>query len=185
MIALTWLLDLPLATDRAAVRGHAGALGAALDETDGLLAGAVGLAEAGVEGEARNRLLFLSLWGNSSRMSQFLWSDAVAGLERELARPLARLWSVTTVRLNAERLAKATYAGLAVTSAAQDPLAERVSAQRGVVDRAIAGKSTALSARGFDTATWDELSLDVWTGRPRTPQGVVVPVASVHSSRAQ
>ena len=185
MIALTWFLDLPLATDASLVRAHAARLGAALDDTDGLLAGVVGVAEAGVDGETRNRLALISLWGNSSRMAQFLWSDAVAGIERELARPSARLWSVTTARLDGKRIASPTHAGVSVTPAANHPLADRVAEHRGAADRAIAGRSTALSARGFDTASWEEVSVDVWTGRPRTYDGIVVPVASVHSSRAQ
>src|SRR5690606_24043062 len=82
MIALTWVLDLPLAADRSNVRDHAARLGFVLDESDGLLAGVVGVTEPGVEGAHRNRLALLSVWGNSSRMAQFLWSDAVARLER-------------------------------------------------------------------------------------------------------
>jgi len=46
------------------------------------------------------------------------------------------------------------------------------------VGRALAGKSTALALRGLDVASWDELEVSVWTGRPRSFAGRVFQVVS-------
>jgi hypothetical protein len=186
MIALSWTLDLPRATDAGALRSTGSALGSALGESDGLLAGIVGVTGAGIDGAAHTSIALLSVWSNSSRLSRFLWSDAMATFERELARPSGRLWAVSSVQLDRTRLAKATHCGLTVTHTPPDaPLAARVDAHRAAVDRALAGRSCALACRGLDAATWDEASLDAWTGRPRAYDGKVFEVvAAVASSSA-
>ena len=59
-----------------------------------------------------------------------------------------------------------------------EPLAARVEDHKGAVGQALAGKSTALALRGLDVATWDEVSVDVWTGRPRSYAGRVFKVVA-------
>ncbi len=178
MIALTWVLDLPAATDMGAVRALGSRTGEALAESDGLLAAVVGVAEAGVEDATHNALALATVWANSSRMNAFVWGTAMAGIERELARPSGRLWSVSSVQLDRAKLAKATHLGLTRAAASGAPLASRVDAHKGEVGRAVAGKSTALALRGLDVDTWDEVSVDAWTGRPRAYAGRVFQVVA-------
>lgn len=173
MIAWTWVLDVPRGTR---LDGVAARTGEALGESEGLLAGLVAVAEAGVEDAPQTALALVSVWANGSRLNAFVWGDAMASLERDLARPSGRLWSVTSVQRDRERLLKATHAGLAVSAPMTAPLAERVDAHRGEVGRALAGRSTALACRGLDPHTWDEASIDAWTGRPRAYAGRVFSV---------
>ena len=179
MIALTLVTDLPRTTPMNAVRDRARADGRALAGSDGVLAAFAAVAEVGVEGATHNSFAIVSVWANSSRMSAFLWGETMASIERDLARPSGRLWAVTSVQLDRARVLKATHVGITVVAAAQDrALATRVDDHKGAVSRALAGKSTALAARGIDVASWDECALDAWTGRPRTYAGRVFQVVS-------
>ena len=178
MIALTYVLDLPRATEMGAVRAIASRTGDVLAESDGLLAGVVGVAEAGVEEASQNSLVLTTVWANSSRMNAFVWGTAMAGIERELARPSGRLWAVSSVQLDRAKLAKASHVGVTRTAGNSESLAARVDAHKGEVGRAAAGKSTALALRGLDVATWDEVSVDAWTGRPRAYAGRVFQVVA-------
>ena len=178
MIALTWVLDLPRATDMTAVRARLEE-GGALGQSDGLLAGLFGVAEAGVEEASQSAIVHASVWANSSRMGKFLWSDAMASFERDFARPSGRLWSVTSVQLDRARLANATHLGLATTSGGvTGNLADRVTQHMAATGLALAGRSTALACRGLDPATWDEASIEAWTGRPRKYEGRLFAVVS-------
>ena len=180
MIALTWVLALPRATDMARVRARLEHDGAVLSQSDGLLAGLLGVSEAGVENASHSAIAHASVWANSSRMGQFLWSDTMVTFERDFARPSGRLWSVTSVQLDRSRLVDATHLGIAKTSAAPaGTLPAIVDEHKAGAARSMVGRSTALACRGVDPATWDEGSIDAWTGRPRTFAGSVFSVVSV------
>ena len=178
MIALTWVIDLPRGTDGRSVRSLAGRTGEVLAQSDGLLAGVVGVAEVGVDDATQNAFALATVWANSSRVNAFVWGGAMAAIERELARPSGRLWSVTSVQLDRAKFAKSTHLGLVRTAATGASLSARVEEHKGEVGRALAGKSTALALRGLDVASWDELEVSVWTGRPRSFAGRVFQVVS-------
>ena len=181
MIALTWVLDLPRATDIAAVRTRL-EQGGTLGRPDGLLAGFFGVAEAGVEDASQSAIAHVSVWANSSRMGKFLWSDTMASFERDFARPSGRLWSVTSVQLDRARLANGTHLGLATApGAVNGNLPDRVKGHMAATGLALAGRSTALSCRGIDPSTWDEASIEVWTGRPRGYAGRLFAVANAYA----
>ena len=178
MIALTFVLDLPRGTDMASVRALAGRTSEALAASDGLLAGVLGVAEVGVEEATQNSLCIATIWANSSRMNAFAWGEAMTAIERDLARPSGQLWSVSSVQLDRGKVAEASHLGLTRVAANQMPLAARVEGHKGAVGLALAGKSTAMAFRGLDLATWDEVSVDVWTGRPRAYAGRVFKVVN-------
>jgi len=168
MIAYTWVLDLPRSSDMAGVRAIAESLGDSLAGSDGLLAGLVGVTEAGTEGEQHTALALLTVWANTSRMNAFIWGDAMASVEHHLARPSGRLWSVGSVQLDRTRVGSVTHVGLDISAnRPYETLAEVVDAQQGSASRAMAGRSSALACRGLDPTTWERVSIDAWTGRPR------------------
>jgi len=168
MIAYTWVLELPRNTDMAEIRAVAERLGDSLADADGLLAGLVGINEAGHEGESRNAFALLSVWANTSRMNAFIWGDAMASVEHNVTRPSGRLWSVSSVQMDRGRLLAASHAGLDIrANRTYETLADAVDAQQGSAARAMVGRSSALACRGLDPATWERVSIDAWSGRPR------------------
>ena len=180
MIALTWVLALPRATDMARVRARLEHDGAALAQSDGLLAGLLGVSEAGVENASHSAIAHASVWANSSRMGQFLWSDTMVTFERDFARPSGRLWSVTSVQMDRSRVFDVTHFGFSMASAAATgTLPTLVDEHKATTARAMVGRSTVLACRALDPATWDEASIDAWTGRPRAHDGSLFSVVSV------
>ena len=112
MIALTWVIDVPLATNMAAIRATAESTGESLEASPGLLAGITAMTVAGEAGAPRNTVAMLTVWANTSRMAEFLWGDATAEVEARLARPTAHMWPVSSVQLDRSRFPNITHAGL-------------------------------------------------------------------------
>jgi hypothetical protein len=174
MIALTWVIDVPLAMNMDQIRATAESTGESLAQSQGLLAGVTGVTVAGVEDAQRNTIAMLTIWNNTSRMAEFLWGDATAEVEKRLARPTAHVWPVSSVQLDRTRFANATHAGLHILPRTSfNPISSVVNQHRSAVNRAAAGRSTALACRGLDPKTWEDVSIDVWTGRPRSYDGRV------------
>jgi hypothetical protein len=177
VIALTWVIDVPLATDMNAIRATAEATGDSLDASPGLLAGLTAVSIAGEDMATRNSVAMLTVWANTSRMAEFLWGDATAEVERRLARPTAHVWPVSSVQLDRSKFANTTHAGLHVRpSTSSGLISGMVERQREAAQRAAAGRSTTLTCRGLDPKSWEDLNIDAWTGRPRTYEGRVFTV---------
>jgi len=176
MIAMTWVIDVPLAMDMEAVRATAESTGEALSTTAGLLAGVTAVSLAGVEGGTRNSVGMLTVWANSSRMAEFLWGDATAEVERRLSRPSARIWTVSSVQLDRARFANATHEGVYIRPRTGDLIGGIVAEQRAAASRAAAGRATALACRGLDPNSWEDVSVDAWVGRPRSYDGRVLTI---------
>lgn len=179
MIALTWVIDLPRTAPSAEAHAHAQTLGAALAASDGLLAGITAVGEAGQEGADNNAYASFTIWANSSRLSAFLWGDAMASVERDFARPSGRLWAVSSVQMDRAKLLNSTHAGLLVTAATPgQTLKAIVDDHKGSASRSVAGRSTGLACRGLDVSSWDEAQIEAWTGRPRGFEGRVFQVVT-------
>ena len=176
MIALTWMIDVPLAMDMSGVRAVAQSTGDSLENSPGLLAGVTCVSEAGADGSMQNTIALLSVWANTSRMSEFLWGEATAQVERKLARPSARIWTVSSVQLDRARFSSATHAGVFIRPRIGDFVSEYVKQQRDAAAKAAAGRSTALACRGLDPNSWEDVSVDAWVGRPRSYSGRVLNV---------
>lgn len=177
MIALTWVIDVPLATDMTAIRATAESTADALEESPGLLAGLTAITVAGKDLATRNTAAMLTVWANTSRMAEFLWGDATAEVEQRLARPTAHMWPVSSVQLDRTRFPNITHAGLHILPrVTYNPISSLVKQQRTATQRAAAGRSTALACRGLDPKTWEDVSIDAWVGRPRAYDGRVFEV---------
>jgi hypothetical protein len=186
MIALTWVIDVPLSTDMDAIRSTAESTGDALAESPGLLAGITAISVAGVDDYVRNSVAMLTVWANTSRMAEFLWGDATAQVERKLARPSARTWTVSSVQLNRGIFSTVTHAGLHVRPRTDfGPLSQIVSGHRANVAQTAAGRANALACRGLDPNTWEDVSVDAWRGRPRSYDGRLFSVVRAVANPAQ
>lgn len=175
MIAMTWIIDVPLTTDMGEIRAIATSTADALEQSAGLLAGITGISEAGVDEESRNSIGMLTIWANTSRMAEFLWGDATAQVERRLARPSARIWTVSSVQLDRPTFARVSHAGLFVRPRANNgPISALVDEQRTAAARSGAGRATGLACRALDPGSWEDASIDAWTGRPRSYDGRVL-----------
>jgi hypothetical protein len=177
MIAMTWLIDVPLFTSMEPIRETAESTAQSLSESAGLLAGVTAISQAGVEGETRNSIAMLTIWANTSRMAEFLWGDATARVERQLARPSARIWTVSTVKVERTRFPNVTHAGVHIRPRiSHDLIASVVANQRVAAGHAAAGRSTGLTCRGLDPNSWEDVSVDAWVGRPRSYDGRVLQI---------
>ena len=186
MIALTWVIDVPLNSDMDAIRATAESTGEALEASAGLLAGVTAVSVAGVDDYVRNSVAMLTVWANTSRMAEFLWGDATAQVERKLARPSARTWTVSSVQLNRAIFAGVTHAGLYVRPRMDGgPISSIVAGQRQAAAQAAAGRANALTCRGLDPNTWEDVSIDAWRGRPRSYNGRLFSVVRAIANPAQ
>ena len=174
MIALTWVIDVPLATNMEAIRTTAESTADALDASPGLLAGVTAVTVAGEDQATRNAVALVTVWANTSRMAEFLWGDATAQVEQRLARPSAHVWPVSSVQLDRTKFPRVTHVGLNIApSVAHSPIANIVKNQRDASAKAALGRSTALTCRGLDARTWEDVNIDAWIGRPRSYDGRV------------
>jgi hypothetical protein len=185
VIALTWVIDMPLATNMAAIRDTAESTGASLEASPGLLTGITAMTVAGQGESTRNTVAMLTVWANTSRMAEFLWGDATAEVEKRLARPTAHIWPVSSVQLDRSRFPNITHAGLHIMPRmTYNPISSLVKQQRTATQKAAAGRSTALACRGLDPKTWEDVSIDAWIGHPRAYDGRVFEVVQAIANPA-